>query len=65
MKMSELNSTGEKLSEAAWEAAWFAVRKQRCGRDEFVAMVTKAAGEAFDSQMNNAMVRRPKLKLVK
>jgi hypothetical protein len=56
--MSELNSTGEKLSEAMWEAAWFAVRKQLCGRDEFVALMTKAAEEAFDSQMSNAKLQQ-------
>ena len=48
---------GEALNNAIWEAAWFAVER-RCDKDKFVATITKAANEAFDSQVNNAAVRK-------
>jgi hypothetical protein len=52
----QLDPAGEFLRNAIWEAAWFAVDKL-CSKAEFVAMVTNAANEAFDSQVNNAAVR--------
>jgi hypothetical protein len=52
----QLQPAGEALSNAIWEAAWFAVNKHR-SKAEFVAMVTKAANEAFDSQVHNAVTR--------
>jgi hypothetical protein len=53
--VGNLHPAGEALSNAIWEAAWFAVDKHY-SKVEFVAMVTKAANEAFDSQVNNAAV---------
>ena len=53
----QLQPAGEELSNAIWEAAWFAVNKHR-SKAEFVAMVTKAANEAFDSQVQNAVKHR-------
>jgi hypothetical protein len=53
MKYDNLNSTGDQLSAAIWEAAWWSVNRSKCNKDEFVAMVTRAANEAFDSQVHN------------
>jgi hypothetical protein len=53
----ELHPVGEQLSEAIWTAAHYAVNEIHCSKDQFVAMVTRAANEAFDSQANNAAVR--------
>jgi hypothetical protein len=58
----QLHPAGEALSNAIWEAAWFAVDKH-CSKAEFVAMVTKAANEAFDSQVHNAAVRERRQRL--
>jgi hypothetical protein len=54
---SNLDPVGAELNNAIWEAAWFAVNKRHCDKDTFVTLVTKAADEAFDSQVNNAAVR--------
>ena len=58
----ELHPTGDALSNAIWEAAWFAVNKIDCSKTEFVGIVTRAANEAFDSQMHNAALRLRKSK---
>ena len=51
---------GEALNNAIWEAAWFAVERN-CDKDKFVATIIKAANEAFDSQVNNAAVRKARV----
>jgi hypothetical protein len=53
---THLHPVGAELNNAIWEAAWFAV-DCHCDKDEFIAMVTKAANEAFDAQVNNKAKR--------
>ena len=49
----------EQIKSAIWEAAWFAVNEKRCRREEFIAVITQVANEAFDSQVANASMRSP------
>jgi hypothetical protein len=48
---------GGKLSEAIWEAAWFAVENDPSKNDKFVALLTRAAKTAFALQLHNANLR--------
>jgi hypothetical protein len=52
-----LHPVGEQLSNALWEAAWFAV-DNGSNKERFVAMVFRAANEAFDSQASNRILRK-------
>jgi hypothetical protein len=52
----QLHPVGEQLSEAIWNAARFAL-DSGISKRRFVALVTKAADEAFDSHILNAKVR--------
>jgi hypothetical protein len=47
----------EALNNAIWEAAWFAVQRG-ADKEKFVATITRAASEAFDSHLQFAPARR-------
>jgi hypothetical protein len=52
----EFEQLGEELNKAIWKAARFWV-DERGNKERFVALVTKAASAAWDSQVHNATVR--------